>query len=361
MKDEEQIEAQALRWRAQIAAAADVAGLEAARAAALGKKSALAQALRGLGARAPETRARLGARLNRLKRELAGLIAARARALQAARLDEKLHAQSFDVSLPVRAGGLARGRIHPVWHVMDEITALFVELGFAVEEGPEVETDYYNFEALNIPPGHPARADHDTFYFAPAADGRRALLRTHTSPVQIRAMERGTPPFRFIAPGRTFRRDSDQTHTPMFHQVEGLAIDRGIHLGHLKWVLSEFLGRFFERAGIEIRFRPHFFPFTEPSLEADIRCTKRAGRIEIGGGDDWLEILGCGMVHPNVLAAAGVDPKRWQGFAFGLGVDRLAMLKYAIPDLRGFFDADLNWLRRYGFSPLDGMRGGGGR
>ena len=237
--------------------------------------------------------------------------------------------------------------------VWDEVVAIFADMGFAVEQGPDIESDHYNFTALNFPESHPAREMHDTFYFEPRADGSRLLLRTHTSPVQVRTMERGKPPFRFICPGRTYRSDSDQTHTPQFHQIEGLVVDETTHMGHLKWTLEEFLRAFFEVEGVELRMRPSFFPFTEPSMEVDVRCARLGNEIRIGEGSDWLEILGCGMVHPNVLRAAGVDPERYQGFAFGMGLDRIAMLKYGIPDLRAFFEADLRWLRHYGFSALD--------
>jgi phenylalanyl-tRNA synthetase alpha chain len=258
------------------------------------------------------------------------------------------------VTLPVRPSALETGRIHPVSQVIDEITAIFADMGFAVAEGPDIETDYYNFTALNFPVGHPAREMHDTFFFAPQGDkNERLLLRTHTSPVQIRTMEKQKPPIRVIIPGRTYRMDSDQTHTPMFHQVEGLVIDEKSHVGHLKWVLQEFCRAFFEVDQVQMRFRPSFFPFTEPSMEVDIRCKRVGNEIRFGEGDDWLEILGCGMVHPNVMRAAGHDPDKHQGFAWGMGIDRIAMLKYGMPDLRAFFDADVRWLNHYGFRPLD--------
>jgi len=234
--------------------------------------------------------------------------------------------------------------------VMDEMIMVFAELGFAVAEGPDIEDDFHNFTALNFPPGHPARDIHDTFFFAPDDKGERKVLRTHTSPVQVRTMMSQKPPIRIVAPGRTYRKDSDQTHTPMFHQLEGLVIDRGIHMGHLKGVLETFVARFFETDVVKARFRPHHFPFTEPSAEMDIGCDRSGGELKIGQGDDWLEILGCGMVHPNVLRHCGIDPDEWQGFAFGMGCDRLAMLKYGIPDLRDMFAADTRWLSHYGFS-----------
>ena len=263
----------------------------------------------------------------------------------------RLAAERIDVTLPPRER--PEGRIHPVSQVTDEIVAIFADMGFAVAEGPDIEDDWHNFEALNIPPEHPARQMHDTFYLEALQDGAPLLLRTHTSPVQIRTMLAGKPPFRIIAPGRTYRRDSDMTHTPMFHQVEGLVIDRETHMGHLKGCLIDFVGAFFERDQVPVRFRPSYFPFTEPSAEMDVGCRRSRDELVIGEGSDWLEILGCGMVHPRVLQAVGLDPDEWQGFAFGMGIDRVAMLKYGIPDLRTFFEADLRWIRHYGFLPLD--------
>jgi phenylalanyl-tRNA synthetase alpha chain len=253
----------------------------------------------------------------------------------------------------VRENAIERGRIHPVSQVIDEVTAIFADMGFSVAEGPDIETDFYNFTALNFPTGHPAREMHDTFFFNPNESGERKLLRTHTSPVQIRTMEKVKPPIRVITPGRTYRKDSDQTHTPMFHQVEGLVIDKGSHLGHLKWILEEFCKAFFEVPSVNMRFRPSFFPFTEPSMEVDIQCDRRGNEIRFGEGNDWLEILGCGMVHPNVLKNCKLDPNEYQGFAWGMGIDRIAMLKYGMPDLRAFFEADVRWLSHYGFRPLD--------
>jgi phenylalanyl-tRNA synthetase alpha chain len=258
-----------------------------------------------------------------------------------------------DVTLPVREPPAETGRIHPISQVIDELTAIFADMGFAVAEGPDIETDDYNFTKLNFPEGHPAREMHDTFYFNPKPDGSRLLLRTHTSPVQVRTMLAQKPPIRVIIPGRTYRSDSDQTHTPMFHQVEGLVIDKGAHLGHLKWILEEFCKAFFEVDHVKMRFRPSFFPFTEPSLEVDIQCKRDKGEVRFGEGEDWMEILGCGMVHPNVLRNCGLDPDEYQGFAWGLGIDRIAMLKYGMPDLRAFFEADVRWLAHYGFRPLD--------
>jgi phenylalanyl-tRNA synthetase alpha chain len=266
-------------------------------------------------------------------------------------LDARLAEEAIDVSLPIRPE--MAGRLHPITQTIDEAIAILGEMGFSVAEGPEIEDDFHNFTALNIPPEHPARQMHDTFYFPEKDDGSRNVLRTHTSPVQIRTMVSGEPPFRIIAPGRTYRCDSDMTHTPMFHQIEGLVIDESTHFGHLKGCLLNFLSAFFEVDDLPLRFRPSFFPFTEPSAEVDIGCAREGGELKIGAGRDWMEILGCGMVHPNVLKACDIDPDKYQGFAFGLGVERMAMLKYGIPDLRTFFDADLRWLKHYGFVPLE--------
>lgn len=337
--------------RAAIAAAADVAALEQARVAALGRKSRLTRALKGLGDLDANARKEAGARLNRIKAALADAVDARREALEREALDRRLSAERLDVTLPPRPE--AEGTLHPIGRVLDEMIAIFADMGFRVAEGPDIEDDFHNFTALNIPPEHPARQMHDTFYLEAERDGAPLLLRTHTSPVQIRHMRAASPPYRIIAPGRTFRRDSDMTHTPMFHQVEGLAIDRDIHMGHLKGCLEEFARVMFEDDDLRMRFRPSHFPFTEPSAEVDIGCSRRDGELRIGEGDDWLEILGCGMVHPNVLENVGLDPDEWQGFAFGMGIDRIAMLKYGIPDLRAFFECDLRWLRHYGFAPFD--------
>jgi phenylalanyl-tRNA synthetase alpha chain len=341
------------KYLTAIDAAADEAGLEEVRLAALGKKGEVSGLMRGLGAMSPEQRQTAGPALNALKDDLTGALAAARARLADAALEARVAGERADVTLAARPA--AQGSIHPVSQVMDEIAAIFADLGFAVAEGPQVESDWYNFDALNIPPEHPARQEHDTFYMArPGGDNRPPhVLRTHTSPVQVRAMQAQGVPIRVIAPGRVYRADYDQTHTPMFHQVEGLAIDRDISMANLKWVLEEFCRAFFEVDGVELKFRASHFPFTEPSAEVDIRCSFAGGQLRIGEGDDWLEILGSGMVHPKVLAAAGIDPDQWQGFAFGMGIDRLAMLKYGIPDLRSFFDADLRWLRHYGFAPLD--------
>lgn len=338
---------------ARIAAAPDDAALEAERVAALGKKGVVSELLKGLGAMSPEERQTMGPALNGLKDRIGAAILARRSVLKDAELMRRLEEERVDVTLPVRASPLDTGRIHPVSQVIDEITAIFADLGFSVAEGPDIETDYYNFTALNFPVGHPAREMHDTFFFQPRPDGERMLLRTHTSPVQIRTMETQPPPIRVIIPGRTYRQDSDQTHTPMFHQVEGLVIDEESHVGHMRWVLEEFCKAFFEVPQVEMRFRPSFFPFTEPSMEVDIRCRRVGNEIRFGEGDDWLEILGCGMVHPNVIRNCSLDPDRYQGFAWGMGIDRIAMLKYGMPDLRAFFDADIRWLTHYGFRPLD--------
>jgi phenylalanyl-tRNA synthetase alpha chain len=300
----------------------------------------------------PEERKAYGQVVNSLKTSIGEALEAKRADLVKSATAEKLAVEHADVTLPVREGPLAEGRIHPVSQVTDEITEIFADMGFSIAEGPDIETDFNNFTALNIPPEHPARQDHDTFYFAEGPDGTRAVLRTHTSPVQIRTMLREKPPLRIIAPGRVYRCDSDQTHTPMFHQVEGLVIDEETHLGHLKWVLEEFCKAFFEVPQVKMRFRASHFPFTEPSMEVDIGYAKIGDEIRIGEGDEWLEILGCGMVHPNVLHNVGLNPERYQGFAFGMGIDRIAMLKYGMPDLRAFFSGDLRWLTHYGFPPL---------
>ena len=343
-----------------IGAAADEAALEEIRVAAVGKKGEVALKMRELGKMSPEERQVMGPKLNALKDEINAALAARKSALGDAALDERLKAEWLDVTLPGRPR--PQGTLHPVSQVTEEVSTIFADMGFAVAEGPQIEDDWHNFDALNIPPHHPARQEFDTFYMhrAPGDNRPPHVLRTHTSPVQIRAMLAQGAPIRVIAPGRVYRSDYDQTHTPMFHQIEGLAIDKDISMANLKWVLEEFCRAFFEVDEVELRFRASHFPFTEPSAEVDLRCSWEGGRLHVGEGDDWMEILGSGMVHPKVLEAAGVDPTEWQGFAFGIGIDRLAMLKYGIPDLRAFFDSDLRWLRHYGFSALDmpTMRGG---
>jgi phenylalanyl-tRNA synthetase alpha chain len=338
---------------AAIDAAKDDAALEAVRVGALGKKGSISELLKTLGTMTPEERKQQGPLINGLRDRVSEALAQKRDTLKRAAIAGRLAADKVDVTLPLRASPLERGRIHPVSQVIDEITAIFADMGFSIAEGPDIETDFYNFTALNFPAGHPAREMHDTFFFNPKPDGERKLLRTHTSPVQIRTMESVKPPIRVITPGRTYRCDSDQTHTPMFHQVEGLVIDKGSHLGHLKWILEEFCKAFFEVPTVKMRFRPSFFPFTEPSLEVDIQCGRRGGEIRFGEGNDWLEILGCGMVHPNVLRNCKLDPNEYQGFAWGMGIDRIAMLKYGMPDLRPFFEADVRWLEHYGFRPLD--------
>ena len=337
----------------EIAAAADEAALETIRIAAVGKSGSVSALLKTLGAMAPEQRKERGPLINRLKEQVNAAISARKAQLGNAALDARLNTETVDVTLPVRSPPAETGRIHPVTQVIEELVAIFADMGFSVAEGPDIETDDYNFGRLNFPEGHPARDMHDTFYFNPKLDGSRLLLRTHTSPVQIRTMLAKPPPIRVIIPGRTYRSDSDQTHTPMFHQVEGLVIDRSSHLGHLKWILQESCKAFFEVDQVGMRFRPSFFPFTEPSLEADIQCRREKGELRFGEGEDWMEILGCGMVHPNVLRNCGLDPDVYQGFAWGMGIDRIAMLKYGMPDLRAFFEADVRWLAHYGFRPLD--------
>ncbi|GGD96176.1 phenylalanine--tRNA ligase alpha subunit [Aureimonas endophytica] len=341
------------RYAAEIAAAGDEAALEAVRLAALGKKGEISELLKGLGRMEAEARREAGPKLNGLRDRVAGALAERREALADAAIAARLEAERVDVTLPVRANPAARGRIHPISQVVDEITAIFADMGFSVAEGPDIETDRYNFTALNFPEGHPAREMHDTFFLPPDAAGERKVLRTHTSPVQIRTMEAVKPPIRIVIPGKTYRQDSDATHTPMFHQVEGLVVDKTATVANMKWVLTEFCKAFFEVPSLNMRFRPSFFPFTEPSMEVDIQCDRSGAEVRFGEGSDWMEILGCGMVHPNVLAGVGLDPNEYQGFAWGMGIDRIAMLKYGMPDLRDFFEADLRWIEHYGFRPLD--------
>ncbi|WP_420860173.1 phenylalanine--tRNA ligase subunit alpha [Marivivens marinus] len=335
-----------------IANAADEDAIEAVRLAAIGKKGEIALKMRELGKMTPEERQVMGPALNALKDEINSALAAKKVALADAALDERLRGEWLDVTLPSRPR--RTGTIHPISQVTEELSAIFADMGFAVAEGPQIDSDWYNFDALNIPGHHPARAEMDTFYMHRAEGDNRPphVLRTHTSPVQIRTMEKTGAPIRIIAPGRVYRADYDQTHTPMFHQVEGLAIDKDISMANLKWVLEEFLSAFFGKR-VKTRFRASHFPFTEPSAEVDVQCRWDNGSVTVGEGDDWLEVLGSGMVHPKVLQNAGIDPTEWQGFAFGIGIDRIAMLKYGIPDLRAFFDSDLRWLRHYGFAALD--------
>ncbi|HTJ01424.1 MAG TPA: phenylalanine--tRNA ligase subunit alpha [Methylovirgula sp.] len=338
---------------AAIAAAGDETALEAVRVGALGKKGTISALLATLGKLPPDERKEQGAAINLVKDRVTAALADRRATLKDAALEARLASETLDVTLPARVSPLDLGRVHPISQVMDELAAIFSDMGFAIAEGPDIETDDYNFTKLNFPPDHPAREMHDTFFFKPDEKGERRVLRTHTSPVQVRTMLTQQPPIRVICPGRTYRCDSDQTHTPMFHQVEGLVIDKQANLSHLKWVLQEFCKTFFEVADVKMRFRPSFFPFTEPSMEVDIQCSRKGGEIRFGEGDDWLEILGCGMVHPNVLRNCGIDPDIYQGFAWGIGIDRIAMLKYGMPDLRAFFEADVRWLNHYGFRPLD--------
>ena len=350
MTDQSALKAETL---AAIAAAPDEAALENTRVAALGKKGSISALLATLGKMSPDDRKTAGAAINALRDEVNEALAARRAVLKASALEARLKTEALDVTLPVRPAGVESGRIHPITQVIDEVTAIFADMGFSIAEGPDIETDDYNFTKLNFPPGHPAREMHDTFFFQPDATGARKLLRTHTSPVQVRTMLAQKPPIRIVCPGRTYRTDFDQTHTPMFHQVEGLVIDKTANLGNLKWVLEEFCKAFFEVPNVNMRFRPSFFPFTSPSVEVDIQCRRSGGEIRFGEGEDWLEILGCGMVHANVLRSCGIDPGEYQGFAWGMGLDRIAMLKYGLPDLRDLFDADLRWIEHYGFKPLD--------
>jgi phenylalanyl-tRNA synthetase alpha chain len=337
----------------QIAAAATPDALEAVRVAAMGKSGSVTALLKTLGGMSPDERQVMGPRLNGLREAVGGALSARKVGLEAAALNARLATERLDMTLPVAPALI--GSIHPVSQVMDELAEIFADLGFAVATGPEIEDDWHNFSALNIPESHPARAMHDTFYFPDVdADGRKMLLRTHTSPVQIRTMMSQKPPIRIIAPGRVYRADSDATHTPMFHQIEGLVIDKGTTLAQLRWTLETFIKAFFEVDDVALRFRPSYFPFTEPSVEVDVGYSSKTGKpAGAGEVDRWLEVLGSGMVHPRVIAACGLDPLEYQGFAFGTGVDRLAMLKYGMSDLRAFFDADLRWLKHHGFSAFD--------
>ncbi len=344
----EDLDALLSRTEAELAQAADLRALDAVRVAALGKSGALTALLKGLGAVPAEQRKERGAALNTLKSRLEAALEARRTVLEEAALDARLRAEAMDVTLPARPA--PQGLIHPISRTIEELTAIFGAMGFAVVEGPDIEGDWYNFAALNIPDHHPARQDQDTFYLPGETDGRRTVLRTQTSPLQIRTMLAQEPPIRIIAPGRTYRADHDATHSPMFHQVEGLVIDRGITLGHLKGCLTDFLRAFFGIATLPVRFRSSYFPFTEPSMEVDIGWNRRTG--ELGGGGDWLEILGSGMVHPRVLANCGLDAREWQGFAFGMGIERITMLKHGMADLRPFYEGDVRWLRHYGTSPL---------
>ena len=330
---------------------ADLEALENLRVLALGRSGTITEMVKGIGQLKPEDRRSAGQQLNVLKNTIADAIDARKEVLEAEALDAGLAADRIDVTLPQRPA--SAGRIHPISQTIDEMVAIFCEMGFTVAEGPHIETDFNNFTALNIPPEHPARQDHDTFYLPAGEDGERKVLRTHTSPVQIRTMVNEKPPIRIVVPGRTFRADHDATHSPMFHQIEGLVIDKATHMGHLRGCLEEFCRAFFDVDDLPVRFRPSYFPFTEPSAEVDIGCSREGGGLKIGAGAEWLEILGCGMVNPRVLENCGINPMQYQGFAFGLGIERAAMLKYGIPDLRTFYDSDIRWLKHYGFVPLD--------
>ncbi|MFL6775996.1 MAG: phenylalanine--tRNA ligase subunit alpha [Sphingomicrobium sp.] len=336
----------------RIAAAEDLQDLDSVRVSLLGKSGEITAKLKLLGAMDPEVRAAEAPKIHALREQVTNAIADRKAALEAVELERKLATEKIDLSLP--APESASGTVHPVSQVMDELAEIFADLGFSVAEGPEIETQWYNFSALNMPENHPARAMQDTFYLEPRDGETEArVLRTHTSPVQIRAMEKHGAPLYVIAPGRVYRSDSDATHTPMFHQVEGLVVDKGITLGHLKWTLETFLTAFFERDDVVLRMRPSYFPFTEPSAEVDVGWSMEKGRRVVGGQQGWMEVLGSGMVHPRVIANCGLDPDEWQGFAFGCGIDRLAMLKYGMDDLRAFFDGDIRWLKHYGFRSLD--------
>ncbi|MCB9929236.1 MAG: phenylalanine--tRNA ligase subunit alpha [Alphaproteobacteria bacterium] len=336
---------------AQVEAAASTAALDEVRVSALGRKGAITDQMKTLGQLPPDERRAAGQAFNALKDEVAAALETRKGALEAAELEARLARERVDVTLPVRPQ--PEGRLHPLMQAWDELVAIFGEMGFVIAEGPDIEDDWHNFTALNIPEEHPARQEMDTFYLTEHADGSRPVLRTHTSPVQIRTMLTQEPPIRIIVPGRTFRSDHDATHSPMFHQVEGLVIDESTHMGHLKGTLIEFCRAFFGIDDLPVRFRNSHFPFTEPSAEVDIGCSRKGGGLTIGAGDDWLEILGSGMVHPKVLEYCGIDSTRYQGWAFGMGIERIAMLKYGIPDLRTMYDSDLRWLRHYGFMPLD--------
>ena len=336
---------------ASIHSASTLDELEDIRITALGKKGTITGLMKSLGSLDPDKRKEAGQLLNAIKEEVASAIDVRKVTMEDAALETQLHRDRVDVTLPVRPE--SNGSIHPITQTIDELTAIFCEMGFTVADGPHIESDYYNFSALNIPPEHPARQEQDTFYLPPDETGTPRVLRTHTSPVQIRTMEKNTPPIKIIVPGRTFRSDHDATHSPMFHQVEGLVIDKTSHMGHLKGCLIDFCRAFFGVDDLPVRFRPSYFPFTEPSAEVDIGCTRAGGEFRIGKGDDWLEILGSGMVHLRVLSGCGINPDEYQGFAFGMGIERIAMLKYGIPDLRPFYDTDIRWLKHYGFVPLD--------
>ena len=353
MEDLESLKAQILN---SIEAAGDIKSLEDIRISSMGKKGTITEQMKGLGALPLEQKIEMGKKLNIVKAEIEQALTKQKTVLETKELNEKLQKETIDITLPVRPE--TQGRIHPVSKIYEEVVAIFGQMGFEVAEGPDIEDQFHNFNALNMPANHPARQMQDTFYLPNTNDGNfdmdnSYVIRTHTSGIQIRTMENKKPPIRIIAPGRTYRSDYDATHTPMFHQVEGLVIDKNITMAHLKGCLYDFVKAFFELDEIPVRYRPSYFPFTEPSAEMDIGCLKSKTELKIGAGNDWLEILGCGMVHPNVLKAGGIDPDEYQGFAFGVGIDRLAMLKYGIPDLRTFFESDVRWIKNYGFAPLD--------
>lgn len=338
-----------------VSAANDMNALENVRVTALGKKGRITDLMKNLGTMSPDERKTVGAELNVLKDEIAALIEKQASQLKKQELDARLANEQIDVTLSVRPE--RKGSIHPISQTMDELVSIFADMGFSVAEGPDIEDDFHNFTALNFPLGHPAREMHDTFYLPnderETGEAQKKLLRTHTSTVQIRHMLNNKPPCKIICMGRVYRSDWDMTHTPVFHQMEGLVIDKSTHMGHLKGCLMDFVRNYFEIDDLPVRFRPSFFPFTEPSAEMDIGCSRKDGGLKIGAGDSWLEILGCGMVHPNVIANCGLDPNEYQGFAFGMGIERIAMLKYGIPDLRSFFESDTRWLSHYGSDPLN--------
>ena len=336
---------------ASVDGAADVAALDAVRVDALGKKGRLTEMMKTLGGLDADARKAMGAALNEAKQAVSAALEAKGKTLAAVALEARLSSERIDITLPAR-GGESAGRIHPITQTYEEIVTIFAAMGFKVAKGPDIETDWNNFTALNMPPDHPARQMQDTFYMPQQGD-MGMVLRTHTSPVQIRTMLEEKPPIRIIAPGRTYRCDSDMTHTPMFSQFEGLVIDEKTNMGHLKGCLLDFLRAFFGIDDLPLRFRPSYFPFTEPSAEVDIGCSRKGGELKLGNYGDWLEVGGCGMVNSNVLRNCGIDPDKYQGFAFGTGIERLAMLKYGIPDLRTFFEADMRWLKHYGFVPLD--------
>ena len=345
-----------LTYLAAIQNASDLGVLEKLRVEALGKQGKISLLMKSLGGMSPEERKDKGAIFNSLRTQVLEALEDRKALLEKEAMTRKLNAESVDITLSPRAE--RKGSIHPLSQAAYELTEIFRSMGFHVAEGPHIEDDFHNFSALNIPPEHPARQEQDTFYMPKNAAGETMVLRTQTSPVQIRTMKMKKPHIRIIAPGRVYRSDYDQTHTPTFHQIEGLYIDKGVHMGHLKGCITAFCRAFFELPDLTMRFRPSFFPFTEPSAEVDIACARRNGELIIGENEEWLEILGCGMVHPKVLENCGIDPNEYQGFAFGLGMERMAMLKYGIPDLRSFYDMDVRWLRHYGFSAFEALMGG---